>query len=267
MKTSNKALAGVTVGLCGVIIIVAIVLRVVLLNGEAATHDRATPLVMGVRNLDLAPFTHLHAKGVWDIHLVPSTTPYLRIEGPQHLIRRINAHQAEARVELIIEETSLKDVNGIITKIGMAAGGRVKAIVGAPGIESIDLLGKAKLRLEKIHLPRLTIYGSGLTKVFGGQNQIQLLRLNLAGMFEVDFTEDRINDTDLQLSGKYSVGLGMTGGVVTGRLGGDGKVLLLGPIASQDLHHHFEEVEILHLESGQPVPDDFFHRSKRSLRH
>jgi hypothetical protein len=266
MKTSNKALVGVTAGLCGVIIIVAIVLRVVLLHEVPVTQNGTTPPVKGVRNLALAPFTELHAKGVWDIHLVPSTTPYVRIEGPQNLIRRISAHQTEARVELIIEETSLRDVNGIITKIGMVAGGRVKAIVGAPGIETIDLLGKAKLRLEKIHLPTLTIYGSGLTKVFGGQNQIQILRLNLAGVSEVDFTEDRITDTDLQLSGKYRVGLGMAGGAVTGRLAGDGKILLHGPVASQDLHHHFEEVEIINLESGQPVPDDFFRRSRKTTR-
>jgi hypothetical protein len=260
MKTSNKALLGVTAGLCGVIIIVAIVLRGVLLHDMPAAQSKTTPQVKGLRNLALAPFTKLHAKGVWDIRLVSSTTPYVRLEGPQNLIRRISAHQTEARVELIVDETSRRDVDSIITKIGMVAGGRVKAIVGAPGIETIDLLGKAKLRLEEIHQPTLTIYGSGLTKVFGGQNQIQILRLNLAGVSEVDFTEDHITNTELQLSGKYKVGLGMAGGAVTGRLSGDGKILLHGPVASQDLHHHFEEVEIINLESDQPVPDDFFRR-------
>ena len=116
MKTSNKALLGVIAGLCGVIIIVAIVLRVVLLHDVPVTQNKTTPPVKGVRKLALAPFTKLHAKGVWDIHLVSSTTPYVRIEGPQNLISRINAHQTEARVELIIDETSQMDVDGIIPK-------------------------------------------------------------------------------------------------------------------------------------------------------
>jgi hypothetical protein len=266
MKTSNKALLGVSAGVCGVIVIVAIVLRVVLLHDVQVAPNNTTAPVSGVRNLALTPFTKLHAKGVWDIHLVPSATPHIRVEGPQNLIQRISALQTGARVELTIDESSPRDVNGIFTKIGMVAGGRVKAIVGAPGIESVDLVGKTKLRLEKVELPTLTIYGSGLTKVFGGQNRIGTLRLNLAGVSEVDFTVDRVTNADLQLSGKYTIGLGMAGGTVTGRLTDSGEILLLGTVASEDLHHHFEEVEIIHLEAGQPVPDGFFGRPKKSAR-
>ena len=89
------------------------------------------------------------------------------------------------------------------------------------------------LDIQNFKPEHLEITAAGSSKIIGSGNEIENLRLNLAGVSNVKLRGNPVTNADVKFAGAYSVEMTFSGGELTGKASGMGKLIYDG-VVNQD---------------------------------
>ncbi|MCP4024417.1 MAG: hypothetical protein GY729_21420 [Desulfobacteraceae bacterium] len=223
MKTSNKILWGSLIGIFGICVIFLVALRV-LLNGHFEPSDKPTiegPI--GSRKITMTDFSGIDLQGNWKAEVVQGDKEQIIIKGPEDLLAGLFVNRLSDSLSLhMAKDRSNKR--------------KLTLIVTMPKIHAVQTKGVVEMRISGFDTDRLSIDAEGVTSITGKKGHIGNLDLQGEGVTKIDLQDFPVHTADINCEGVIKIDLDMTGGELTGRLEGIGRVSYTGKTSRESIH-------------------------------
>ena len=222
MKKSNVILGSAFSGLLAMVIVFMVIVRI-LLGGaaetEAQTYDYGN---WTSHDFKLTGFTGVSVEGAWEIRIIRGDEFQITVEAPEEIRNEIMVNENKGTIHLKRLEKKSKSVKR-----------RLKAEIRMPRLTSLQTTGTVNLDIQNFKPEHLEITVAGSSKISGSGNEIKNLRLILAGVSNVKLRGNPVTNADVKFTGAYYVEMTFSGGDLTGKAAGMGKLIYDG-VVNQD---------------------------------
>jgi hypothetical protein len=175
------------------------------------------------KTFGLSGYDAIASSGSWEIRVVSA-------EGPVEV-----SFPASLEEYLVVEVRGSTLTLGVEPNLQIVGLDRLRAIVPAATIESVETSGVAELILEAVDLDRLALRTSGVSALIARGCAIGTLRIEASGVSDFDFAGARVGEAKIELSGAGEVSVDIDGGTLTGNLSGATNLVYGGNPASVDV--------------------------------
>jgi hypothetical protein len=232
MKTSQWAiLAALGVAVLGVAMFVGMA-RLAASRSDGVTDESGMAAAMVATatgaTLDLRDFRAIAIRGNWRVEVVRGSEWSVELSFPESLRDRISA-----RVEGDQLVLGWKDKPWQVRKLSDA---QPSARIEMPDLVAVNIAGAGDLDFSGFSGPRLQLSVSGAADVTGRDGRFDDLELRISGVGDFDLAEVSATNAAVELSGAGDVTLTMTGGLLSGRIAGAGRVAYRGEVSEQRIH-------------------------------
>jgi hypothetical protein len=225
IKLSNKILL-----IAGIVPILFIVLMLLALkffpwgevnpqSSSSATSDLIT------RTFSLEGFSEITINGIPRVNLYRGDTFLTKVSAPEAEVDNIKAEKNGTKLVLDFK-SDLKSSTGPKS---------ITADITLPEALTIDTQGVIDINLSGLNIGSLFIRAQGPVSVTGHDAMIRDLKLNSSGLTRIDLLSVPVTNADLECQGVYSIVLMMSGGRLSGNLGGIGSFDYKGKVSVNEL--------------------------------
>lgn len=219
MKTSNRILLFVGLGIIMLFLIGAIIARLYFYP-ELIPYD---PANIKEKIITENNFSGISCNGSWHITVKQGDEYEIRIFAPEKLFDKLSVSKAGQILEFDLPVFALRKNPNIEARIIM------------PQLKTIKARGLSQIGLEGFNMQTQILDITGENKIQGKNNHIDDLILNCSGMSIINFRESKINNATLNVTGGNTVELYMNGGVLTGDISGTSNIIYYGNVQSQTI--------------------------------
>ncbi len=225
MKKSQIALLSVLGFLLVVILAALVFARTVAGNGRdwekgssESRHSRTSEYVD--RDYDLENFSIISVEGLWEIRVK---------EGAGYAVN-VSYPESWEGGEVFVSGDEI--VFGYPTNRS-EPDESATAVVTMPDLTGISVGGAASVTFDGFDMAVLDIDIEGAAQLKGLNSEVENLRVYLKGVGHVDFEDLESENAEVLMDGAGGVTLNMTGGMLTGRIDGVGRISYIGEVASE----------------------------------
>lgn len=227
MKLSGKILLIALFVLVGLVIALTASGRVMIGRIDAInTSEAVNDYDMEWKELivDIDNISELTIKGVWDVELVYSPTPYCRVE-----------YSAYLEDYVVVQDEGNNLLLDLHKGTTMTTKSHIHAEIGLSDLKKTSLRGAGQLKISGFSLDTLIIQNDGVSNIEGKDNRITHLSVLSEGTGNIDLTGSAVVNADLDVEGVSRIALGMNGGTLTGKADGLVMVEYTGAVSQESV--------------------------------
>jgi hypothetical protein len=230
MKTSDRILLFLVIGLYSLVIIIVLASRIYLNASGYDVGKHRNPKDEG-NSYTITPkevyqftdFYNISATGPWKVTLTKGSQYTIKIETSDRIRRNVSIRKQNTTLSLALR-------SGIDLR-----GDDLQAIITIPEIKSIRMRGVTEIELYDFVTTRLKITSSGVGTIKGENNQIEELNLHSSGVSRVDLKESKLDNAYINVSGTGSITLNMNGGRLAGNVRGATRLTYYGTVGNYSI--------------------------------
>ena len=223
MKTSNKILLAVSIVPFIIILMMLFSFRDILDKEPAIKKQGSANLIYHTEKYDLGAFDGIRAEGIWEIDLNSGDHCMIELETPYNSANHTSVTRQGNTLVLTSDKESFSFLN--IPKISITL----------PSISRLDLFGNYDVRVSNFKIHKLDINLKGVASFVGTDSSVEEFFLNGNGVVSMDFTLMPVTNAHYNFTGFYLMTMKITGGELTGRLSGSGKLVISGNVSANTL--------------------------------
>jgi hypothetical protein len=228
MKLSNKIIIGVLITVAVLIITLVGYLRVSI--GEGVNIQSVNETQDFWKNKETATFQmegfdRIETIGYWNVSITPSKTWSVQVTASKDLLERVEVTKQENTLRCVLPKDSYISLRNH----------HLSLTVTMPSITAFHCAGGTDLQIQGFTSPELKIQNDGAARIIAKDCVIGSLTLAVSGAGDFDFTKSQIKNADITLSGAGQIRLTMTGGILSGKLSGAGRVAYSGKVSKNTL--------------------------------
>lgn len=223
MKTSNKIIIGILLGVFALSLLFAIIFRI---NSHRFAliekNDTGTAIIIKTPTLTSQDITDINLKEVNS----------LIVDGVVNItVKRSKTH----KIKLISDETNTVKFYQMNNTLHIRGIKRSKIIITLPKLKNITINGMSYLNLSGFQQQRFKLQVTGMSSAIGINNQFKTLRLNCIGRSNIDLRKSLITNVYANVTGKSNVKLNMNGGNLIGEVIGMSSIKYSGHVRKRNV--------------------------------
>ncbi len=230
MKTSNRILLGVALGIAVMLVMLPLfILRVTVERNTLDESGKLSTDTIPTKTFSLQDFVGIHADGYWDIEIVQGKEYRVDVNVPDDIVDRLIVRIDENKMLSLARKYSPQESVEPI---------RLQASITLPALSRLSIKNLGRIHFTGFTTDALTIEANGHSTIIGATNNIRNLILNSQGFVKVDLKESKIANAELFCGGLVNIDLNMAGGTLSGLIDGFGKVLYSGEVSEYTLERN-----------------------------
>ena len=222
MRNSQRAVAAVLGVIVGLMVVVAIWVRVAAPEPPELSGERTT------RTYDYADFRGVEVSGQWQVTIERGDDWRVSVEAPAEVIEQIRVQRQSDGDAVDLEGPwwlgQLDDDQAAL-----------QATITMPALESLDISGTSMTSFSGFDGASLSLDLSGAGRLVGTASRFDRLTLDMSGAVAIDLSDVPVTDAEVDISGAGNVQLQMAGGRLTGDLSGAANLEYSGTVSAESI--------------------------------